>query len=332
MNTNLRLSIEQEIVDQAILCLKELLNTEDIKINEPQDPSYDFNVDILGDKFICEVKTNVTNANFGMILYQLQQLQQKYDFPVLLVARHIALSLLPELRRNNINTLDVSGNSSIMYNSLVIMVKGEKAVRQPIELTKPGRLFKDAGLKLLFGLLTNPDMINYTYREMQNHVNLSLGAIKNVLEEMSDSGFLLKNGNKRILKKKSELIMRWVTSYNETLKPKLFLKRMSLKDNASWKDITLPNNTYWGGEAASNLINGYLIPEDFTVYTEQKTGQLARIGLRPDDNGSVFVYEKFWKSDTAEIFAPKLLVYADLMGSRNGRNIEAAQKLFENGI
>ncbi len=329
---NMNWDIEIEIVNQAIFSLKSLLDTEDVRIDKVKNDSYDFDLTLFGQKFICEVKSNITRSNFGLVLYQLQKLQKEYDDPILLVAKSIAVNLVHEFRQNNINTLDISGNSSIIHDLLRIVIKGQKVVSQSTELTKPSRLFKDAGLRLLFGFLTKPDLINLTYREMQNDVNLSLGAIKNVLEEMSENGFLIKNGNKRILKRKQELMERWVTSYNETLKPKLFLKRMSFKTDVSWKEISLPDDTYWGGEPASNLIDGFLIPEDFILYTNQKIGQLARVGLRPDENGSVYVYEKFWKSECSDSIVPKLLVYADLMGSGNGRNIEVAQRIFENGI
>jgi hypothetical protein len=46
----------------------------------------------------------------------------------------------------------------------------------------------------------------------------------------------------------------------------------------------------------------------------------------------VRVYQKFWKSYENEKVAPKILIYADLMGSGNSRCIEAAQRLIENGI
>lgn len=228
--------------------------------------------------------------------------------------------------------MDQSGNTSIIHESLRIVIKGEKVARQPGEIATPSRLFKDAGLKFLFGILTNPGMINYTYREMQEFIDVSLGSIKNCLEDMNNNGFLIKSGSKRVLNKRSEIIDRWVVSYNETLKPKLFLKRMSFKDNTSWKSIQFPDNTHWGGEPASNLLNGFLIPEDFTVYTREKIGQLVRSGLRPDENGNVFVYEKFWISNNSDNFVPKLLVYADLMGSGYNRNIEVARRIAENGL
>jgi len=176
--------------------------------------------------------------------------------------------------------LDSSGNASIINDQLRIVVKGEKNRRLSAEFSKPSRLFKESGIKLLFGFLTNPEMINYTYREMQNVIDLSLGAIKNSIEEMQENGYLLINEEKRILKKRTELLERWTISYNETLKPKLFLKRMSFKENTHWKDIKLLENTNWSGEPASSLLNGFLIPEDFTIYTKEKISQLVKLGLR----------------------------------------------------
>ncbi len=325
-------SVERAIINEATGNLKKLGYLNDIEIIESQTDLYDFEVMIDGNKFICEVKNSVTISNFGLISSRLHQVAQKINQPVLLVAKQISPNLIAELRKNNINTLDQSGNTSIIHESLRIVIKGEKVARQPGEIATPSRLFKDAGLKFLFGILTNPGMINYTYREMQEFIDVSLGSIKNCLEDMNNNGFLIKSGSKRVLNKRSEIIDRWVVSYNETLKPKLFLKRMSFKDNTSWKSIQFPDNTHWGGEPASNLLNGFLIPEDFTVYTREKIGQLVRSGLRPDENGNVFVYEKFWISNNSDNFVPKLLVYADLMGSGYNRNIEVARRIAENGL
>src|SRR5690554_8049930 len=80
------------------------------------------------------------------------------------------------------------------------------------------------------------------------------------------------------------------------------------------------------------FIKRFLLPEDFMIYTREKIGQLVRSGLRPDESGNVFVYNKFWKSNNSNILVPRLLVYADLMGSGYNRNIEAAQKLAKDGL
>lgn len=57
-------------------------------------------------------------------------------------------------------------------------------------------------------------------------------------------------------------------------------------------------------------------------------GDWVKAGLRPDDEGEVFVYKKFWSSVEQSQVTPALLIYADLMGSGNSRNIEAAQRIY----
>ena len=325
-------NIERDVVDQATANLKKIGYLNDIEVITSKTDSYDFNVTIDGHGFACMVKNSVTKNNFGFVLSQLQEITRKENLPVLLITKLISPNLMDELQANNINTLDVSGNTSIIHDTLRIVIKGEKSIRQQATLATPGRLFKDAGLKFLFGILTNPDMINYTYREMQEIVDVSLGSITNSMEDIEENGFLIKNGNKRVLSRRKEIIDRWVIAYNEALKPKLFLTRMSFNDNIPWQSVQLAGDTYWGGEPASYLLNGFLLPEDFMIYTREKIGHLVRSGLRPDESGNVFVYNKFWKSNNSNILVPRLLVYADLMGSGYNRNIEAAQKLAKDGL
>ena len=77
----------------------------------------------------------------------------------------------------------------------------------------------------------------------------------------------------------------------------------------------------------------YLIPEQFDIYTEVPSVKLMMTKkMRFEENGSIRVYQKFWKSYENEKVAPKILIYADLMGSGKSRCIEAAQRLIENGI
>ena len=54
--------------------------------------------------------------------------------------------------------------------------------------------------------------------------------------------------------------------------------------------------------------------------------------VKCQEKGRIKLYQKFWKDNTDEKTAPKILIYADLMGSGNSRCIEAAQRLIENGI
>ena len=81
------------------------------------------------------------------------------------------------------------------------------------------------------------------------------------------------------------------------------------------------------------MTDHYLMPEQFDIYTDVPSVQLMMTRkMRFEVNGSIKVYKKFWKGGDNEKVAPKILIYADLMGSGNSRSIEAAQRLIENGI
>ena len=84
----------------------------------------------------------------------------------------------------------------------------------------------------------------------------------------------------------------------------------------------------WGGECASNLLNGYLTPELFELYTETPFSNLMKTGATRTTEGVIYVYQKFWKGDVM----PCILIYADLVSSGDSRCIEAANKLLKDEL
>jgi len=92
----------------------------------------------------------------------------------------------------------------------------------------------------------------------------------------------------------------------------------------------------WGGEPAASLLTNYLTPEKFIIYTNGSWQELVRaLKVVPDDNGDIEVLEMFWNENDKyreKNIVPPLLIYADLMGSRIGRNVETAKLILENEL
>lgn len=85
--------------------------------------------------------------------------------------------------------------------------------------------------------------INKPYRKISEETWLSLGTIKDVIEELSKSMYVLTTDKGRFLKNKKELLDVWQTYYNQTLKPKLLVKELEFMDldrRKNWESITLP--------------------------------------------------------------------------------------------
>lgn len=98
-----------------------------------------------------------------------------------------------------------------------------------------------------------------------------------------------------------------------------------------FKELELPTGMYWGGEPAAALATEFMNPEEFTIYTEVPARLLIKTGaVKPDNDGDIFVYKKFWKGNDEKPTVPAVLTYADLMETGNGRCIETAQKMKKN--
>lgn len=318
-----------EFVYDAIANLKHIMGCEDIVFKDSGCETYDGNVLVRDNEFVAELKSLVSRSNFMSILNRLNGLKLHTGKPVMLISNYISPSMADKLFNEDINVLDAAGNARIKSENLFIRISGEKSPRV-YSKEKATKAFNETGLKLVFYLLLDDGNVNLSYRELNERTRLSLGAIKNVFEELKCKNFILVSKKGRFLKRKSDLIDLWQINYNMYLKPKLLLKRYAFTNRSDkWKDITLPSGMYWGGEAASFMVNGFLHPEHFDIYTEHNSQALLKTGLFiPTENGEVRVYRKFWTDNSMSNIVPNLLIYADLMGSGDSRCLEAANKLY----
>lgn len=332
---------EREILNLALDALRVKLALPETAVIQKEDNPYknfDATVQIMDVDFLCEVKNTVTTATIGNITSRLKALAATEKRPVLLIAKYITPTVIDDLASNGINTLDCAGNCYIRYergNKLIFHLtnKGEK---NTLMTEKPYPAFQEAGLKVIFYLLQDIANVNKAYREIQSATGVSLGAIKNVFDVLVERNFVLLTNSKRTLKNKSVLVNLWVENYNQVLKPKLLLGKMSFRTNEqriNWSALQLPEGMYWGGEGGANKIDDYLEPGAFDIYTDIPAANLLRTGMvMQNENGEIRIYQKFWKWETDNQLAPLILIYADLMGSGNSRCQEMAERLLDYGL
>lgn len=293
---------------------------------------------VKGQRFIVESKSAIRTSNQGLVLAQLEQLKQQSDLPIIVIAEFISKNATEALKVRGINYIDVAGNAFIKYNDLVFFIEGQKKSKK--EKTNQSRAFQEAGLKILFHLLSKPEHLQDAYRTIANKVDVSLGSVSHVMAELEDLKFLLKTKDKRILKNKKELLEQWVVGYNAILKPRIVRKRMrfiNTDDVRNWRNLNTQINNgaiLWGGEPGGAMLTDNLRPEKFTVFTVLELAEVAKkLRIVPDENGEVEVLQKFWNTDFENTtVAPALLVYADLINSGFGRNIEIAKQIRENEL
>ncbi|MFS2710900.1 type IV toxin-antitoxin system AbiEi family antitoxin [Bacteroides xylanisolvens] len=333
--------IERETLNLALEALKEKFTLPDDVVIHKENGAYgnfDALVQIMNVDFLCKIKGNITATNINTIVNHLQKYMAIENRPVLLVAKYINPNMFDKLVGLGLNILDCAGNCHIRYMNGNIPVfhlinKGEKNV---FANEKAYPVFQDAGIKVIFYLLQDKNNINKAYREIQENTGVALGTVKNVIDELVTRNFILVTDKGRILKNRKALLDLWVENYNQVLKPKLLIGRMAFRTNEQrnkWKTMELPEGMYWGGESAANMIDNYLEPGAFDIYTDVPTAYLMKTGfVKQDTNGEIKVYQKFWQWETENHLAPLILIYADLMGSNNSRCLEAANRLMEYGL
>lgn len=303
--------------------------------------------------FYAEVKTNITTAEIGMILFK----KTEFPYPILLLTKHVTGRVAEQLKKNEIQFIDTAGNAYINQTPLYIFVKGNK----PPDIFRQaplGRAFQPTGLKVIYAFLCNPGLEKKPHREIAKAADVALGTITYVMKDLKEKGYLVDMGKQgRKLVKKEGLLKRWVAYYPEKLRPKLLLGRFR-GPRDWWQQRTLhPGYAQWGGEVAAAKLTKYLKPEIITIYIDSQQLSVLLIGnrLARDPEGDIEILKRFWAQTELWEYKPMdqeykpiiptnrglpvpkdmvnpILIYADLMATGDQRNIETAKVIYEKYI
>ncbi len=330
--------LETDILHTAVESLEKLtkatvqIASEDFVNGQHWDALLEIQAGPAKGSFKVEVKNNGSPA---VLLRVMDKLAEEKG---LLIAKHITGQGRDLLEQRGINYLDIAGNCFIQHeNGIFLQIKGQ-AMPEEFKETKH-KAFNANGIKLIYVLMLQPDLINAPYRSIAEAASIASSTVGNILDDLKAAKFLYqKNENERVLANLPELLAQWVTAYHQKLKPKMFRGKFRLPFQANQiKSFQLREGDYWGGEPAADLLTNYLSPGIWALYSEKdRKSLITDYQLIPDPkNGNLEVYSPFWNG-TDEPFVIKerqvvspLLVYADLIGSGNDRNIETAKRIYE---
>ena len=282
-------------------------------------------------QFEVHLMSSIQKSDIIPIIEKLKNKSQK-----LLITKRISDEVKDKLREENINYLDEAGNCFINYKDLFIFIDGRK--NKVSKNNSDYNIFSENGIKLIFNLLIDNDLLNQSQREISKKVDISLGSVSKILNGLEILNFFKKvNKREKKLINKEILLSRWVTAYNEKIKPKYFRGKyrfINKEDNQNWENLTLPNDTYWGGEPAARLLIGFLKPQILTLYSSlDKKELLKTLKIVPDNvNGNInlIALPNSFNDEKNQIHP--LITYADLILSFDSRNIETAQKIYTNYV
>jgi len=287
--------------------------------------------------FTVNVKKTLTRPMIGIVIQQLYQAQPGERF--LLVTKYVTPQIADQLKEMDVPFIDTVGNAYINEPPLFIFVKGNRP-GETLQETPVYRLFRTAGLRVIFALLCNPPLLNATFREIAKTANVALGTVGGTIAELKKLGFLIEIGkNKRLLVKKAELLNKWIETYPEELRPKLMRGHYETIQVTHdwWKQADLYNyKAYWGGEVAAAILTEYLKPEKITIYTKEPIGRfLLKNKIKKDPNGNIEILRAFWGFEYKWYYhnlVHPILIYADLLATGDDRTLETARIIYDQEI
>lgn len=296
-------------------------------------------VQIAQNDYIVEAKLTITKAQLWIVKNHLERICKPTNLRGLVITRYITPQMADILKENNIYFIDTAGNAYIKDTNIFIFIQGNKPVDQ-FKTKLQTRAFQPTGLKLIFALLCNSGLEKKPYREIGWTAGVALGTVNWVMKDLKKLGFLIeaKKGGRQ-LKNKKELIDRWVTTYPEKFRPKQLIGRYTTTNKIDIEmkilEETLPG-TLLGGEGAAKVMTNYLKPLEEIIYTEDLLPIIIQaFRLTPDPNGNIELLKIFWtfkKNQNKKGLVPPLLVYADLLGTGDPRNIEVAKIIYKDEI
>ena len=292
-------------------------------------------------RLVVEIKAHLRAGQVGAILAQFHQ----FDRPGLLITDDVNPQLAEELRRQRVFFVDTAGNLFLQGQGLLIWVAGRRDTQRVQVARETRRAFQATGLRVIFALLCNPELIKENYRKLATTADVALGTIQWVMRDLHEEGYLIREGRtKRRLVDLDKLLDEWALGYARDLKNRLLLGRFETGAFDQWRRIELrPYRAVWGGEPAAALITRYLKPQTLTIWVDMVPPRLlAEMGLRPAAKGPVQILTRFWKPEVlgdlgnvplidhhlehADV-APPVLVYAELLAIGDARTVETAMKL-----
>ncbi len=288
--------------------------------------------------FNVMVQTWAPQKDINTLISQIKAMPTK----TILFADFINPVMAEKFRQRSVAFVDCTGNISIKSKQLDLYIKGKKPARIRSKRVR-GRAFNAAGLKLIFAVFNEPRFLHASYRDISNKINIALGSVGPVIDDLYASGYILDDGERRLVNKK-RLFERWVDGYLEKLRPKQLMDCYTCSDTSdgkSWwqKADPVKFQGLWGGEVIIAKSTPFMQPETISLYftSDTKHKEFAEFyGLQKDDEGEICVYNRFW----SPIFAGNnnidglnpMIIYADIVDTINPGSWDVAKTFYGEAV
>lgn len=335
--------LEHAILERALAALRETTGLAAHTIVEPDqdgpgvEPVHSgIEIDGAGRRFhlLAVIRTRIDRAAALAAVHA--ETRQRIGDRAVLVAPYLTHRLAEHCRRDlQLQYLDTAGNAYLRQPGLHVLVTGQERPELPAELARTYAAGTPTASRVVFLFLCRPEFLNAPYREIASAAGVALGAVGPVLQDLAARHYIIGKPGERKLVEPVRLFDEWVMNYATRLRPKLKARRFTAADPGWWQEVDLTGmDAYWGAEVAADKLTNHLKPGTCTLYVRPGAakallGAIApRYGLRADPRGNIEILETFWKlpADPQQPdVVPRPLIYADLVGTLDPRNLQVAE-------
>ncbi len=269
----------------------------------------------------------------------------------LLITEYINQNQAALLKEQKISFIDCVGNTYINCPPIYIDIQGNKPEKahNKIALAKQlGKAFQPKGMKVVFMFLVQPELVNKPMRTIAKVAEVALGTVKQVIDDLIYQEFIVqKDQHTKIIYNSKALLDKWLDAYPVTVEAKLKQEIFTTDNTELLQKLKLNNvKAMWGGEYAVQQYDNYLNAKNYLIYVNPehkkvilKTARLRKVKAEDDINDAltkVVLVEPFLAIE--KLVGPKVnlahpyLIYANLLASRDARNIDAATRFYEKHI
>ena len=254
------------------------------------------------------------------------------------VASYVPEALAAQLRQRGYCYADAAGNAWIeaLEADLLVLVLGRPRPKRQVSVFQGA--FYAHGLRILYYLLTNPVVLEYSEAALAKHTGVPLPRVRNILQDLEEQGHLTPGPNRQLVGR-PELLAQWTAAYNQRLRPRLNpIRYRWLPDSGEQPDArgykAVEAEGAWGGALAAYLLLDTDAPARITTlyFNGDRSALCGQLGLARHSKGSVEILNLFVPPDYTlrggQVCVHPLLVYADLLHDEDEQLLPLAGQIY----
>jgi hypothetical protein len=287
-------------------------------------------------KFLVELKkTHLTYALADGLIAQAERANR----PLMLFTISVPRKIGRYLGEHGINYVDQAGNCRLQIDTdFMAIIEGQTPIKTPAA----GRGIAIPGYRVLFTVLTKPELLNSSVRTLADSAAVSKTTAAETIARLVQEGLVSPvQGQRRVLDPKT-LLERWMIGY-ENLRQRMIVGRFRTQDadpaaleKRIEKELGESMVWAWGGGSAAMRITKHYHGEETVLYVCDPANDLpGRLRALPSIDGPLII-QRTPNKTAFEGIEPHtvhpLLVYADLMANADPRARETALEIREKYI